>query len=357
MIRYRIAVPVAVAVVAGSVTAVWVSDEEPRSAPIVSASSAPALSPSPGVYPAPGVSSTSQPTPPATDQLGRDFSPAPDFQPHAGQPRSRMSSRSPLAPRATAPTRPPAPARPRPSSSPASSIPAPPAPDRASLDDLLTHDGPPPDGVADQLNLFLGGGPECHEGDSTATPRVDVRPVVEIPSFPTLCVDGFDSGRDLTVTVTGPAPARTLRTGWDSLMGVRWPVPSGSPTGRYRVRVAQGSRTATATFTAVRATLPRLWLEPRNPDAGATVDIHIGGFPADRPADLHLYATQLLVYRATTTIRVDRNGEGHLALRTSRSGPFDAYAVNSPLVYVPPPDFEPGELGGPENSVFWLHDP
>ncbi|XVU28389.1 hypothetical protein ACQPZJ_15495 [Actinoplanes sp. CA-054009] len=51
---------------------------------------------------------------------------------------------------------------------------------------------------------------------------------------------------------------------------------------------------------------------------------------------------------------VDGNGEARLALRTSPGSKPDAYAMNSPLIHVPPDDFEPGELGGPPGSMFWI---
>ncbi|WP_045744893.1 hypothetical protein [Actinoplanes rectilineatus] len=210
--------------------------------------------------------------------------------------------------------------------------------------------------MADQVNFFLGGGPDCEE-NTTTVPAVRTAEVVEIPSFAGFCVEGFDHRRDLTVTVTGPGPSRTARTDWDTLMAVRWPILPGNPTGRHRVRITQGSRSASATFTVVRATAPRLWINPRVAYAGDTVDVYLGGFPAETSADLHLYATSSLNYRATTTVPVDHHGEAHLVLRTSRSTTPDAYAMNSPLIYIPPPDFEPGEFGGPENSVLWLYGP
>src|SRR4029450_7457378 len=109
---------------------------------------------------------------------------------------------------------------PRPSRPGRTTTPAPPPartqPQNASLDELLDHDGPPPAGVADQLDFFLGGGPNCADTDSEA-PRIRVPGVLQIPSIPDVCLEGFDGSRDATVTFTTPPGAtetRTLRARW-----------------------------------------------------------------------------------------------------------------------------------------------
>jgi hypothetical protein len=187
--------------------------------------------------------------------------------------------------------------------------------------------------------------------------KVPSEPVV-IPSVPIFCLEGFDSHRTMTVVVTAPdgtedtVPVPAYAHHYDGLFH---PVPPGSVAGRYRVRAVQGSTTATAHFLAVRASTPHLWIYPRNAARGTAVDLYIGGFPPGRPADLYLYLCDPWAYRATLTVAIDARGEAHLALPTTATTKRTCYALNSPLVYAPS---EPPEtLGGPDNQVFWLHDP
>ncbi|WP_433361028.1 hypothetical protein ACQPZX_27755 [Actinoplanes sp. CA-142083] len=253
----------------------------------------------------------------------------------------------------------------RPGAEPLPHRPAPPpanpaGPQTADLDRLLDQDGTVPDGVAAQLNFFLGGGPECPDGEleQDEPPQVSTRQFTEIPSVPNFCFRGFDVARDVRIVVTTPtgSATMTLKARWQSLGGFAYPVPPGSPTGRYRVRATQGSRSADTEFQVRRASTPTMWIHRRNADLGETVDVYLGGFPPNKPADLHLYVCLPLRYRATTTVAIDRNGEGHLALHTTAATEPNCYAMNSPLIYTPPPVL-PDSPDGPDNQVFWLHEP
>lgn len=227
----------------------------------------------------------------------------------------------------------------------------------ASLDDLLRQGGPVPDGVPAQLDLFMGGGPICPDMPPPE-PRVTTpsEPVV-IPSVPHFCLEGFDTRRKVTVVVTAPDGTEdtlVVPAGARHYNGLYHHVGPGSPAGRHRVRATQGSTTAAAYFQAARATEPHLWVSPRDGAAGATVDVYIGGFPPGEPADLHLYVCPAQTYRATFTVAVDERGEAHLALRTSVAAAGNCYALNSPLVYLPPDP--PAMPHSPGNQLFWLHD-
>ncbi|MFF5076050.1 hypothetical protein ACFY36_03290 [Actinoplanes sp. NPDC000266] len=223
---------------------------------------------------------------------------------------------------------------------------------------MMESDALLPPGVANQVNFFLGGGGDCGEEatgeEGTGKPRIDGPSLVEIPDMPVFCLAGFRETGTITVTVTSPTARQMRNVQLQQLVGVPWLIPTGSPAGRYRIRVVQGGRAATSEFDVRRAARPRMWIAPRHVRAGETVDVHIGGFPPRRTTDLHLYVSDALTYRASTTVAVDGNGEALLTLRTSPGSKPDAYAVNSPLIYVPPDHFEPGELGGPPGSVFWI---
>jgi len=186
---------------------------------------------------------------------------------------------------------------------------------------------------------------------------VPSEPVV-IPSVPVFCLEGFDPRRKVTVVLTAPDGTKdtlTVPTHARTYYELYHPVRPGSPAGRYRVRAIQGSTTATAHFQAVRASRPHLWIYPRNASAGATIDVYIGGFPPGRPADLQLYVCPGQTYRATLTVAIDARGEAHLALQTTAATERTCYALNSPLVYIPP---DPPDMPhSPDNQLFWLHDP
>jgi hypothetical protein len=126
----------------------------------------------------------------------------------------------------------------------------------------------------------------------------------------------------------------TLPPGWDPLQDVLYALPPGSPTGRYRIRVTQGSSVATTTFEVRRATKPTLWVHPSIATAGATIDVWVGGFPPGQPADLHVYACDDPTrYRATVTVAVNGHGAAHLRLRTSARTPATCYFVINPMVH------------------------
>jgi hypothetical protein len=204
----------------------------------------------------------------------------------------------------------------------------------------------------------MGGGQICSDMPSPGTRVTTPSEPVVIPSVPVFCLEGFNPRHKVTVVVTAPDGTKetlTVPARARNYDGLYYPVRPGSPAGRYRVRATQGSTTATAHFQAVRASKPHLWIHPRNADAGSTIDVYVGGFPPSRPASLHLYVCPGQAYRATFTVAIDARGEAHLALRTTATTERTCYALNSPLVYIPP---DPPDMpNSPDNQLFWLHDP
>jgi hypothetical protein len=206
------------------------------------------------------------------------------------------------------------------------------------MDDLLRQDGRPPADVAAQLDVFLdGGGVECTPQEPSDRPAVFAPEYVRVPSLLVACVPEFDAGRALTYAVTDPAGTVrtvTLRPGWDPLHDVLYALPPGSPTGRYRIRVSQGSSVVSTTFHVRLATKPTIWVHPNVATAGATIGVWVGGFPPGQPADLHVYACDNPTrYRATVTVAVNGHGAAHLKLRTSARTPATCYIVISPMVH------------------------
>ncbi|MEU4422147.1 hypothetical protein AB0F81_16090 [Actinoplanes sp. NPDC024001] len=216
----------------------------------------------------------------------------------------------------------------------------------------MEHNGPPPDGVAEQLDFFLGGGPDCFWEEPPGKPTIQVSPVVEIPSIPTVCPAGFGDVGRISVVLTAPDGTTTRRSGGE-FEGVTFPFLSGARTGRYHLRATAGGRNATASFEVRRAAKPRMWIDPGAADWGTSIDVYIGGFPPGRPADLHLYVCGPLQYRATRSVAVDARGEAHLILRTTAGQEnTECFAMNSPLIFVPADPPIPGD--GPLNQVFTL---
>jgi hypothetical protein len=180
----------------------------------------------------------------------------------------------------------------------------------------MEHDGPAPDGVAEQLDFFLVGGPECAWEEPPSMPTVRILPVVEIPSFPTVCPAGFGDEGKVKVVLTAPDGTTTTRSG-SEFDGVTFPFLPGARTGRHHLRASAGGRSATATFEVRLASKPRMWIDPGAAYWGEDINVYIGGFPPSRPADLHLYVCGPLHYRATRSVAVDARGEAHLMLHTN----------------------------------------
>lgn len=216
----------------------------------------------------------------------------------------------------------------------------------------MEHDGPAPDGVAEQLDFFLGGGPECAWDELPSTPTVRILPIVEVPSIPTVCPAGFGDEGEITVVLTAPDGTTTKRSGGE-LEGVTFPFLPGARAGRYHLRATAGGRSATAAFEVRLAARPRMWIDPSVAHWGESIDVYIGGFPPGRSADLHLYVCGPLQYRATQNVAVDMRGEAHLILRTKAGkGNTECFAMNSPLIFVPADPPIPGD--GPLHQVFTL---
>lgn len=220
----------------------------------------------------------------------------------------------------------------------------------------MDHGGPPPEGVAEQLDFFLGGGPECAWDELPSTPTLWVLPVVEVPGIPTVCPAGFGDEGEMTVVLTAPDGTTTKRFGSVSdveFEGVTFPFLPGARIGRYHLRATAGGRSAIAAFEVRRAAGPRMWIDPSAARWGDSIDVYIGGFPSSRPVDLHLYVCGPLRYRATRSVTVDAKGEAHLKLRTTAGrASVECFAMNSPLIFVPADPPIPGD--GPPHQVFTL---
>jgi hypothetical protein len=235
--------------------------------------------------------------------------------------------------------------------------PHPEGPRPASLDDLLDQDGQVPDGVAEQIDWFSGGGSECPVTDTTGDLHLAVHDVLEIPSLPVICIRKF-ADADLTLVITTPTGAEstmTLPASTDIFDSVTYRLAPGSALGRYRIHAAQNKETSTAEFVVRRARKPTIWVDPYAVSPGLPVDVFLGGFPARRPADLHLYVCRggAVRYRATHRVMVDAVGEAHLVLHTSRRTTPTCYFLINLLA------FDPGKLpetGSPPHLSFWVRN-
>jgi len=211
-----------------------------------------------------------------------------------------------------------------------------------SLDGLLETGDVAPAGVAEQLEFFNGGGGEVTDcwdvklGDPLSVAVTSHRAITQVPA---ICVRGFGpTAGPVVLTVT--RPDGTVLTASRSSGGedtVRLPLPPGSPTGRYRIHAEQDGHTAATTFVAFRPARPTMWVEPRFADPGDPVSVYLGGFPAGRPADVHLYqcAGMQAAYRTTLRVPVDAAGQAQVTLTTTTFSDTTCYIVVNPLVYDP----------------------
>ncbi|GLY92820.1 hypothetical protein [Actinoplanes sp. NBRC 103695] len=213
------------------------------------------------------------------------------------------------------------------------------------MDEMLRRDQPPPEGVAEQLEFFVGGGPECAPNQGPGELVVAAPEVVTIPSAPLFCLFGFHGDFAVTLEFTTPAGAvitKILPPGWDATTEPVFPFPPGGPEGRYAVEASQGKDHARSTFVTRRTDHPTMAIAPLRAAAGSTIDVFFGGLPPGTTTDVHLYACAGSAgrrgnhfYQATHTVTANAAGEARLALQTSRSTPATCYVLGSLEIFDP----------------------
>ena len=223
----------------------------------------------------------------------------------------------------------------------------------ASIDEMLQRERPPPEGVAEQLEFFVGGGPECPPDQSPGEMVVAAPEVVTIPSAPLFCLLEFRGNVPVTLEVTPPAGStftKALPPDWDATTEPVFPFPPGSPEGRYTVDAHQGNDHARTTFVARRTDHPTMAITPLRAAAGSTIDVFVGGLPPGKTTDVHLYACPgptdgrgSHFYQATHTVTANAAGDARLALHTSRSTPATCYVLGS-LEIIDPKSLPDGGL-------------
>jgi hypothetical protein len=215
----------------------------------------------------------------------------------------------------------------------------PPVPDQS----LFDRAGPPPDGVPGQLEVFIGGGGQCAEIiERPGPPEIIVDDIAQqLPALVKVCPLNFDPAGSLRVTVTPPTgPARvsvlppTGHIWFDASFVLR---PSG-PVGVYRLTAEQGDLVAETEVVAGPPLEPRLWRDPRAKPvtAGDSVEFFLSGFPAGRPATLHLYrfedGTGPATYRTSFTVPIDGRGIAEMALATPHTLPDRCFILATDAV-------------------------
>jgi len=245
---------------------------------------------------------------------------------------------------------PPSPPSPRPADSVASSTEDTGSPATPEAD-LLDRVGRRPDGIPDQIEIFIGGDGGCFNEDPTGRPEIVTSGVPEeLPDRAHICLLNFDQAKPLRVTLTPPVgPARTttlpaLDLSQQSDFGTSFLLSPSDPTGTYRVSAEQGDKKASNEIVAVRPESPKLWLDTPRPDvvAGDDIDIYLGGFPPGRPATLHLYGSDRIgqeqPYRTSFTVPVDADGAGHVVIDTKPDDGLGCYGFTTNAVRACRPD-------------------
>jgi hypothetical protein len=122
----------------------------------------------------------------------------------------------------------------------------------------------------------------------------------------------------------------------------------GDPLGQYLVTATQDKLDASLKFTLAHGSSPRLWLDAKRSErrpAGTDFDLYLSGFPANRPARIHLYDTYEGLYRTSFTVAIDAIGEAHAIVDTKSDDPPGCYGIISDLTHQP---------GDPVESVFCI---
>ncbi|GLZ00325.1 hypothetical protein [Actinoplanes sp. NBRC 103695] len=298
-----------------------VSRPEPTGAPPGPASTA---TPTPAPAPA-GPSGTA----PATSPTGPERWTTPAGRLHAVQPAG-----GPAGPSSTGPRAPGDPPEARP-----------PADDPVLIEGALQTPDTLPPGVREQVDFFLGGGPECWEAEPGG-PSVGMQSKPIIPTQFLLCFLGFRDDRPLRVTVTPPVGRPVTRTvpPQETTGGgvfLPWPILPSDRAGTYRVTASQGGRTASRSFAISRPATPRIWLDRGHEQIDHSVDLHLyfAGFPRGGTVDFTLYREER--FFSTFRVRADALGGGHAVIRTGNDLPDACWGVTHPVL-----------AGGPNLDVF-----
>lgn len=214
----------------------------------------------------------------------------------------------------------------------------------ASMDELLGRDQAPPEGVAAQLDFFVGGAQDCVPSGAGMTQEVRIKEVAVRPSAVKVCLVGWDPQLPVRVEITSPkGRTHTLMATLDRNGEAQplYPLTPGSPLGRYIVDASQGDVHRLARFAATPTDRPIMTVAPLRLTPGTPVDVLLGGLPPGRPTMVHLYscnprpAEYTHSYQATHTATTDADGQAHLVLYTSRNTPDNCYVVQSEDVLHP----------------------
>lgn len=199
-----------------------------------------------------------------------------------------------------------------------------PVPDRS----LFTRTDPAPAGVPERISVVASDGSGCAEVVAAPGPPAVVvhDGPAELPVVAQACLVNFDRTQPVRATVTPPTgPARTTVVGPTDLayFDVSFPLHPSDTAGTYVVSAEQGDAYATAPIVVVHPTGQRLWREARSADvltAGDGVEFFLTGFPAGRPATLHLYGARRAdapaTYRTSFTVPTDRLGNAQVTIAT-----------------------------------------
>jgi hypothetical protein len=201
--------------------------------------------------------------------------------------------------------------------------PTPPGPHRS----IFTRADPPPDGVPARIGVSLSGPAGCRSiaRRPGAPAIVTTGGAVELPAVAGVCAVNFDPSAPVRVTVTPPGgPDRTtdVSTSGPVPFDASFVLRASDPVGTYRVRAEQGARVAVAEIVVVTPTAPRLWRDARTGPvrAGDGIELILAGFPAGRPATLHLYGfdepNRQASYRTSFTVPADAQGTAHVTVAT-----------------------------------------
>lgn len=206
----------------------------------------------------------------------------------------------------------------------------------------------PPGGVAEQLGFFGSPAANVCGVDTAAAPGVLVvpsllnAPPLEIAESATICLDGFNPDRPLTIELTWPdGTSETSGTRGSTLRDLNggfwsWYARPGAPTGRYRIRVTQGDRQANGRFEVEPAATPRILVVPGSGAAGALFRVLLAGFPPEQPVSLFLYRAgtgepacegAFCYTAALPPIAVDARGEEVYTLATEPDDPPGRYRI------------------------------
>jgi hypothetical protein len=215
---------------------------------------------------------------------------------------------------------------------------------------------PRPPGLADQVGVRVGAGPEGVSCPSSEKPAVTLalgaeEGEVSIGRAVALCFSGFDVTAPLGLVVTDPDGSTSERVlgseyvespavseGPEDEGGQTFqlllPVLPGTAPGEYRYDVSQGRRRAGAEYTVVDQTVPSLWVVPAvdsdyglffHPDItpGEAIQVVLTGLPVGDELPLHLYGRRIddpqreEGYITSFDITADEDGNTSLRIPTT----------------------------------------